>query len=527
MYLRIFTTDISTDYLISDKMKLNICLFTIGGMALLPSCHNEKNKSEFPNIVFILADDLGYGDISSLNPDSRIKTPNIDNISTTGITFTDAHSSSAVSTPTRYGILTGRYNWRSTLKKGVLFGYSPPLIPSSRKTMAGMLKEQGYQTACIGKWHLGWDWNNVDKGSDSVDYSKPITNGPTTLGFDYFYGFSGSLDMAPYVYVENDLPTALPDRETIGNNLSVGSAGYDGAYWRKGPTGSDFDHQYCLQNLVERGGKFIIEKASSGKPYFLYLPLPAPHTPILPSDEFKNASGLNSYADFVMMVDAEVGNILKAIEKSGEKDNTIVIFASDNGCSPMADFESLLSKGHNPSYIYRGHKADLFEGGHRVACVMRWPGEIKKSFEISQTICLNDFMATFAAITGYKLSDNEAEDSFNLLPAIINPRFKGTIRESTIHHSIDGNFAIRKGRWKLLFSAGSGGWSSPKPGAEEEGLPPVQLYDIVSDPGESINLQAEHQDIVNELTALLKKSIDEGRSTPGAIQKNDGEHPVF
>lgn len=491
-------------------------------IAGLASCSKTK-KEPFPNIIFILADDMGYGDVSALNPEGKISTPNIDRIAENGVIFRDAHSSSAVCTPTRYGILTGRYNWRSTLKKGVLNGYSKPLIPEGRTTVASMLKQQGYHTACIGKWHLGWDWHNAEKGNDSVDFSQPIKHGPTSLGFDYFYGFSGSLDMPPYVYVENDRPTALPDRLTVGNNTPLGESGSDGSFWREGPTGSDFDLWDCLPNLTRKAVKYIDERAEAEQPFFLYFPMPAPHTPILPTEAFKGKSGINTYADFVMMVDHMVGKVTRALEENGVLENTLLVFTSDNGCSPWADFKTLADAGHNPGYIFRGNKADLFEGGHHIPCVAQWPAGIKVPHEVAQTVCLNDFMATFAALTGYMLTDNEAEDSFNLLPALINENHNQPVREALVHHSINGSFAIRKGDWKLLLAAGSGGWSSPRPGAEEEGLPPVQLYNLKDDPAETNNLQEKYPEVVNELAVLLKKLITEGRSTPGALQENDGD----
>jgi arylsulfatase A-like enzyme len=471
-----------------------------------------------PNIIFILADDLGYGDVSALNEQSKIHTTNIDRLAQQGVVFTDAHSSSAVCTPTRYGILTGRYNWRSTLKSGVLNGYSPALVPHERKTVAALLKEENYQTACMGKWHLGWTWNNIEKGKDSIDYSKPIKNGPTTLGFDYFYGFSGSLDMDPYVYVENDMPTALPNRITQSAGMKM---------WRKGATASDFDHEQTLPNLISRAEKYIGEKSKDKKPFFLYLALPAPHTPILPIKEFQGKSGLNPYGDFVLMVDAMVGRVMAEVDKAGISDNTIVVFTSDNGCSPSANFAELKAKGHNPSYIYRGHKADLFDGGHRIPCIVRWPSKFKPH-QVDQIICLNDFFATFSAVTGYQVKDNEGEDSYNILPLLLNTRPQKNIREATVHHSIDGNFTIRKGDWKLLFSAGSGGWSSPKSNEKiYKSLPPLQLYNMKSDSGESKNLCDEFPDVVRELKSLMIKYINDGRSTPGIPQKNDGKKIVL
>jgi len=494
------------------------CIFlSLCGVVLLGTSAEAKEDKK-PNIIFILTDDLGYGDVSALNENSKIQTVNIDRLAKQGVVFTDAHSSSAVCSPTRYGILTGRYNWRSTLKKGVLSGYSPALIPNHRKTIAAILKNESYQTACMGKWHLGWEWNNIEKGKDSIDYNKPIKNGPTTLGFDYFYGFSGSLDMDPYVYVENDRPTALPNRLTQSSGMKM---------WRKGPTASDFEHEQTLPNLVGRAQKYIEEKSKERNPFFLYLALPAPHTPILPVKEFQGKSGLNPYGDFVLMVDAMVGKLITTIDKAGITDNTIVVFTSDNGCSPSADFGELKAKGHNPSYIYRGHKADLFDGGHRIPCIVRWPAKVKPH-QVDQTICLTDFFASFSDITGYQLKDNEGEDSYNILPLLVNSTPQKVIREATVHHSINGDFTLRKGEWKLLFSAGSGGWSSPKANEKNyQSLPPLQLYNMKSDPGEMKNLCDEFPEVVKALRNLMIKYINDGRSTPGLPQKNEGKEIVL
>lgn len=485
--------------------------FMLAG-ALLGTVSLYAQKSKAPNIIFILADDMGYGDVAALNEACKIRTPNLDRIVRQGVAFTDAHSSSSVSTPTRYGILTGRYNWRSHMKKGVLNGYSKALIPAERTTIPAMLKRKGYETACIGKWHLGWNWNNIEKGAGAVDFSKPITHGPTTLGFDYFYGFCGSLDMPPYVYVENDRPTTADVGEI--------EAGKGFGFWRKGKIGSDFSHEDCLPNLTRRVVSYIGEKSKEERPFFLYFPLPAPHTPILPVKEFQGKSGLNAYGDFVMMVDWVVGEVMKAMEANGITENTILVFTTDNGCSPQAKFPELEAKGHFPSYVYRGHKADLFDGGHRVPCLVQWPGRVKPH-SVDQTVCLTDFMATFAALTDQQLADNEGEDSYNLLPLLLKKKYKKTIREATVHHSIDGSFTIRQGDWKLLLARGSGGWSAPRPGADK-GLPAVQLYDMKTDPGERRNVYAEYPEVVSRLTELLRKYIREGRSTPGIPQQNDG-----
>lgn len=492
-------------------------LLSLGSLAAFGCCVQLSNAQETkrPNIIFIFADDMGYGDVSALNKNSKLQTSNIDRIAHEGTIFTDAHSSSSVSTPSRYSLLTGRYNWRSTMKSGVLMGYNKALITPERKTIGSVLQNQGYQTACIGKWHLGWDWNNIDAGPDNVNFSKPITNGPTTRGFDYFYGIIASLDMAPYVYVENDMPTAVPDRETVNDGMK---------YWRKGPTASDFNHEQTLPNFIDRTVSYIHDKAKEEKAFYLYLPLPAPHTPILPIKEYQGKSGLNPYGDFVLMVDDMVGKVMKALRDAGIDDNTILVFSADNGCSPQAKFDELQDKGHYPSYIYRGHKADLFDGGHRIPCVVRWPAKIKPHV-VDQTICLTDFFATFAAVANYELGDTEGEDSYNILPLLLNKKTENTIREATVHHSINGSFTIRKGVWKLLLSPSSGGWSYPRPEKDDEvikTLPLVQLYNMNTDPAESKNIYAEHPEVVKELNNLMVKYIKEGRSTPGTPQKNDG-----
>ena len=477
---------------------------------------------ERPNIVFILADDLGYGDISCLNENGKISTPNIDKIAEAGVTFTDAHSSSAVCTPTRYSILTGRYNWRSRLKQGVVGIYDRPLMDPNRTNMALMLKEKGYQTACIGKWHLGRNWPTTDgkapnnkPGENNLDFSKPTSGGPLDVGFDYYFG-TDVPNFPPYCFIENRNTVRIPSVYYSEHPYGDCRPGMGIPGWR-------LDH--ILPALKEKAVNYIAEASQKNAPFFLYFPLTAPHTPIAPSEEFVGKSGLNAYADFVMEVDHVVGKILNTLEKSGVSKNTMVVFTSDNGCSPRADFSFLEQYGHDPSYIYRGHKADLYEGGHRIPCLVQWPAKIKNGHTVEQTVCLNDFMATFAEIVGYNLNDNEAEDSYNILPLILNPLYNNTIREATVHHSVDGSFTIRRGKWKFLLAQGSGGWSYPRPGDNYPDLPPVQLYDIKNDPSEKNNLQAEHPVVVKELTALLKKYIEEGRSKPGTPQKNDGQYP--
>ncbi|GAA3651227.1 sulfatase family protein [Flavivirga jejuensis] len=483
---------------------------------------NVNTPERSPNIIFILADDLGYGDVSSYNENSKITTVNIDKLASEGVMFTDAHTSSAVCTPTRYGILTGRYNWRSTLKKGVLGGYSKALITPNRTTIGKFLKNEGYRTAYIGKWHLGWDWTFVDKDSmdqaklnakPKIDYSIPVKNGPNTRGFDYSYGFNGSLDMAPYVWVENAKATMVPTKVTQNTGQAM---------WRKGPTSNDFDHEQVLPDITKKTVSFINGHAKNNQPFFVYMPLPAPHTPILPTEEFKGKSGLeNPYGDFVIMVDWVVGEIMKSLEEQGIADNTLLIFTSDNGCSNQADYEQLATKGHDPSYIFRGHKADIFEGGHRVPYVVRWPSKVKPS-KSNQLVCTTDLFATVADMLNVPLKNNFAEDSYSFLSAL---GIKSSLpkRESIVHHSINGSFAYRKGDYKAIFCPGSGGWSFPRPNDKAiNSLPKFQLYNLGNDIGEEHNLQDKQPELLELYRKELSQIVSNGRSTEGEKQKNDG-----
>lgn len=489
----------------------------IAGIFVCTGCEQtaQKTTPEMPNIVYILADDMGYGDVSAYNPDSKIKTTHIDQLASQGVSFTDAHTGSAVCTPTRYGILTGRYSWRTSLKEGVLWGYSPALIESGRETVGSLLQKKGYYTGCIGKWHLGWNWNNLEAGKDSVDFTKPIQDPPTDFGFDYFYGFIGSLDMDPYVYVENDQPTAVPDHITVNKDFQ--------GFWREGPTGPDFDHWDVLPNLTRRAVSFIEEQSQTDDPFFLYLPLPAPHTPILPTDEWLGKSGLNPYGDFVLMVDHTVGQVYQALEKAGIRENTLVIFTCDNGTSPRAKFDELIEKGHYPVKNLRGHKADIYEGGHRVPFIASWPAKTPTARKSDEIICTTDLMATAAALTESILTDEMGEDSYNWLPILLNEHINSPLREATVHHSVNGKFAIRQGEWKLIFTPGSGGWTYPRPGRDKlalDTLPPIQLYNLENDISETANVYDQHPEIVASMTDLMTKYIEEGRSTPGEPQQN-------
>lgn len=456
--------------------------------------------SKKPNIVFIMADDMGYGDLGCYNKKSKIPTPNMDGLAAEGMRFTDAHSPSAVCTPTRYGVLTGRYCWRSRLKRGVLGGYSPALIDTNRMTVASMLKQHGYATACIGKWHLGL-------GNDKkTDYDKPLVPGPNALGFDYFYGIPASLDMTPYCYVENELPVEKP---TL--TIEAGKAIEDG-WWRAGAIAPGFKHVEVLSRLTEKAVKYIDDhtNTSPDKPFFMYFPLPAPHCPIAPSDFVKGRSKAGGYGDFVVEVDWTVGQVVKALQRNGITGNTLIIVTSDNG-SPgrtkiKRDPYSIIEiYGHYPNGDLRGIKADAWDGGHREPFIARWPGKIPAGATNDEIICLTDLMATCAAIVGEKLPCNAGEDSFNILPALLGQKLNKPIREAIVHHSLSGMFSIRQGKWKLIIGRGSGGFTKPQRIKPKPGEPKGQLYNLETDSKEANNIWLQHPDIVSRLTKLLNK----------------------
>lgn len=510
-----------------------VCLLLLGSVT---ATSLQAQTQSLPNVILVMADDLGIGDVQPTNDNCKIKTPNLVAMASQGLTFMDAHTPSAVCTPTRYGLMTGRYNWRSRLGKGVLGGFSKHLIPAERATVGHLMRKAGYKTQMIGKWHLGWDWvklpaDPIDPSDDAatirkkkrntkVDFTKPVSNGPDINGFDGYYGHCGSLDMAPYVWVDTGKVTALPDRVK-----GVTKAEDDYGWYREGPMAPDFVIDNVLPHLFDKSQTFIKDNApaaKAGKPFFLYLPLPAPHTPIVPVAPFKDASGMNPYADFVMQVDHHMGQLMASLKESGIDDNTIVIFTSDNGCSPEANFELLEKFGHDPSGGYRGYKSDIFEGGHRVPLIVRWPGKIKAGQKTDALACLTDVYATLQELTGQPEEDQAGEDSFSLMNVFEGA--KKSKRDSLVSHSIGGWFSIRSGDWKLCLCAGSGGWSSPTEREALDGkLPAMQLFNLKSDRGEQTNLAAEYPDKVESLVQLLGQQVADGRCTPGNPVKNDRE----
>lgn len=499
------------------------------GLFLIGTVH----AADRPHIVFVLCDDLGYGDLSCMNPHSKLKTPHFDRVAREGLVFTDAHSASAVCTPTRYGVMTGRYAWRTPLQRGVLGGLSPRLIEPHRLTVAEMLRQAGYHTACVGKWHLGMDWVKLpgkevaELSIESreqvfhVDYSQPLANGPNSVGFDEYFGISASLDMVPYTFIQNDRVVILPT-EDRAYPLMLGRGN---GTTRQGPAAPGFDVSQVLPTLTQRAVEYIRSRAPTGQPFFLYLPWASPHTPIAPTPEWLGKSGLNPYGDFVLQTDACLGQVLHALDETGVAHNTLLIVTSDNGCSPQAKYEELLPKGHNPSYVFRGTKADIYEGGHRVPFLVRWPEVVQPGRRTDRLTCLNDFFATCAELVGFDVPPHAGEDSESFLSTL---RGEERPRSPVVHHSINGSFAIRDGQWKLALCPGSGGWSAPRPGRDDTTkLPPVQLFDLSRDIGEQHNLQAEYPEIVEQMTRKLEQIVALGRSTPGPPQPNAVKVDIF
>jgi len=524
-------------HIFSGAAILVVTLAVFAGCQSKPRLQSAK-PADRPNIVYVLMDDLGYGDVDALNPLGKIKTPHLRRFASEGMTFTEAHSSSAVGTPSRYNILTGRFSWRSKLKSGELGGFSKPLIEENRLTVAQMLRDNGYRTAYIGEWHLGLDWARTpggaleaetDLGGDElaqtnrdataamgIDFTKPIGRTPVALGFDEFFGISASLDIPPYTYIENDHVAAQP---TIRDGFLTGR---DGKRTRLGPKAPGFNAEDVLPMFTKRAVEYIgraAPAARAGKPFFLYVAFPAPHTPISPSVEWLGKSGLNFYTDYVMECDACIGEVLDALKRNGLVKNTLVVFTSDNGCSPEADIPYLTAHGHDPSDGRRGYKGDIFDGGHRVPLMIRWPARVPRDSRNKDFVCLGDFMATCADLLGVKLPDNAAEDSITFLPQMLG---KGPgARDTLVESSINGSFGIRQGEWKLAFCADSGGWSYPRPGRDKtNGLPRFQLFDVVADPAEKTNVLTKHPEIVQRLGHLMRDYIANGRSTTGTPQEN-------
>lgn len=504
---------------------------TVGtaAMALGPPSAFWEGGRRSPNIVLILADDLGYGDPGCNNPESKIPMPNVDRIAARGIRFTDAHSPSAVCTPTRYGLLTGRYCWRTWLKRGVIGGYTPPLIEAERMTLASLLKGKGYATGFFGKWHLGLGWKRMNgfaptwkdgekylKGSHqdadpktgmNVDFAKPVRGGPVDHGFDEacFSAACSTID-GPFVFIDNDRTVGIPDRQVSEfYDMTKGEEGSP----RPGLIAPGYKLEEVDLHFTGKAIEFMerSRKQAPDKPFFIALFLSAPHTPWLPPDLVKGKSADGPRGDLVMLADGCAGEMARALDRLGAAEDTLLIFTSDNGPHPGTN-------GHKSAGSWRGLKSQIWEGGHRIPFVARWPKRIKSGIVSDEPICLVDLLATFAALTDAGLPDDAGPDSYDISPALLGRKGPHPIREALVSHSENGTFAIRQGPWKLILdNKTSGGWMVPAGRPPQAGTP-GQLYNLAADPFEQDDLWEKRPEIVARLTALLEKYKKEGRSAP-------------
>ena len=476
-----------------------------------------------PNILVILADDLGYGDVRAYNPGrGKIPTPNLDRLAREGMRFTDGHASSAACSPSRYTLLTGRYHWRTRLQTGIVDLWEEPLIAPDRLTVAELARRQGYRTAAFGKWHLGWDWpikpeqkplmrglggrsgrskdklvttpTEAHRAAWKEVFSQRIAGGPVTRGFEHYFG-TDVPNWPPYAYIENDRTVGVPTTLLPASMMD----GFQASF--QGPALPGWRFEDILGTLVDRASAYIRERAARAEPFLVYLPLTTPHTPISPSEKWRGRSGLNDYADLVMETDDAVGRMLATLEEAGVARNTLVFLSSDNGYETAIGIKPLEGMGHFPSGPLRGYKRDVWEGGHRVPFLVRFPGWVKPGSVSDALVHQADLFATVAELLGVPIPDNAGEDSVSLLPL-----FRGTatsVRRHAISCGVNGTQALRDGPWKLVC------------------LPKPQLYHLGDDLGERIDLAEKHPERVRDMLALRERFITEGRTTAGTPQRND------
>jgi len=509
-----------------NRVKIGLTCLFLSAVSTKCAIKKEENALQKPNVIIILADDFGVGDIQAHYPENKIPTPNLDKLVNEGISFKDAHSSSAVCTPTRYGLLTGRYNWRTPLQEWVIACYEPPLIKKERKTLPEMLKENGYATACIGKWHLGWNWSGeqpskrIEKRNGLMkykwDFSKPITGGPTEHGFDYYFG-THVPNFPPFTFIENDHVVEMPTSNYVyeqNPNFVIMPKRFEGA-----PMAPGWKFEQILPEITERAVQYIHRQSKTVQPFFMYFAMTSPHEPVVPSEKFAGKSGIAPIADFVMETDWSVGEILKAIEHAGIAENTLVVFTADNGHSHYTGWEELIEAGHKPSGDYRGHKGDIWEGGHRVPFVVKWEDRIKPASVSNQLLCLTDIYATMhELINGELPSSNEGEDSFSFLPVLLGHSTKSK-RNNVVSHSVNGEFAYRNNEgWKIVYNLPDENLklSRGKPAK-------VALYNLEEDINESQNVIDNYPDIAITLRKELETIVERGTSREGERQANDVE----
>ena len=504
-------------------------ILTLLFIFLIGCIFNEEQKSQQtvnPNIIIILVDDMGYGDLKSYNQKSKIPTPNIDGLAREGIRFMDANAPGAVCHPSRYGLLTGRYPFRTDINVWP----DQPVIDEERMTIASLLKSEGYHTAMVGKWHLGFDEsasiessrkNEEERGNNTraayriYEEGQLLSGGPVDRGFDSFFGIRASTDIPPYFYIRDDR-VFNPPSNTVNDNFSGGIwTDIQGAFWREGGIAPGLDLIDVLPRFTDESIEVIEEhrSKSQGQPLFLYVAYPAPHTPWLPTEEFEGISDAGMYGDFMAMVDAEIGKLLSAVDKANMTDETLVIFSSDNG--PVWYEKDKKYFNHDSQGGLRGMKADVYEAGHRVPFIVRWPGVVDEGTVTNQTISFTDLMATFADVLNKELPENAGEDSFSLLSVLAGEQPENeSIRPPVISVSSRGVRSIKDGQWKLIEELGSGGFTEPVFVEPEFDGPEGQLYNLEEDLQETNNLWNERPDIVARFKGILEQYDRYARSRP-------------
>ena len=461
-----------------------------------------------PNIVILYADDMGYGDLGVQNPDSKIPTPNLDRLAKDGRRFTDAHSSSGVCTPSRYALLEGRYHWRKF--HGIVNTFGQPVLDADRTILPEFLKEKGYRTACIGKWHLGWDWESIRKAKgvapEAFDWSKPIPGGPLSHGFEYYFG-DDVPNFPPYTWFENDRVKDVPTVPLA----SKGKTAEGDWEARPGPSVKDWDFHAVMPKLTEKAVEWI-GKQSKEKPFFLYFPFTSPHAPIVPTHDYVGKSKANGYGDFVVQTDATVGAVLAALEKHGLAENTLVIFSSDNGPEHYA-YDRLKNFQHRSSGPLRGGKRDIWEGGHRVPMIVRWPGKVPTGTVSDALVSQIDLFASIASLVGHTIPAGNAEDSFNQLPLFLGEN--KSARDTLVHNTNANGYALRYGDWVLINAKSGGVTKVPAWYDELNGyIPnphPGELYNLKDDLAQKKNLYGEKPDIVADLKDRLDRVRAKGQ----------------
>lgn len=524
-----------TNKMIVPDTKYFISLLSFMGFCMMEQVGATENSS-LPNIIIILADDMGYGDVQFLNPSSKTLTPAIDSLAQKGIVFTDAHASASVCTPSRYGLLTGKYAFRTAKAARGIWGFDGPVIEPEQETIGSLLQKAGYTTACIGKWHLGIGWqtkNDNDKpaldkstGFSDVDYSKQISSGPNDYGFDYSFIHPASLDIPPYVFIRNHevvdkdiilttdyYPSKKTDTQYAWDKKHTDSMDVyweKGIWWRRGEMSRSFRIEDCHSTIVNEGVHFINHQAAkkNEKPFFLYMPLTGPHTPWMPSEQFKGKTTIGPYGDFVMDIDNAVRRVSAALKANNIDKNTILIFTSDNGAYwPEEEIEL---QQHDSNAGRKGQKGDIWEGGHRIPLIISWP-EITEPSQYDQLISLTDLFSTFKELTGQSIEKSKPNDSHSLLHVLKGDK-NTPVRPQMVHHSSGGMYAIRTAQWKYIDGLGSGGFTDPAKIIPQSGEPSGQLYNIINDPSEEYNLYSDKPDVITKLKNLLVKTINEDRT---------------